>query len=174
MIDFLKIVTSLKLKINSILSRAVVSRVDDSSELQELQLDILAGETRSGLERFQNYGFSSVPLSGSEAVALFVGGHRDHGLVVAVDDRRYRPTGLEAGEVAVYHHGGAQILLKNDGSVEINAPKIYIAGSGSSAMLGEEFESLFNSHVHVTPAGTSGPPTILAGAAQLSGKIKIG
>jgi phage baseplate assembly protein V len=52
-------------------------------------------------------------------VVLFAGGRRDHGLVVAVDDRRYRKKDLEAGEVALYHKDGASILLKADGSIEV-------------------------------------------------------
>lgn len=111
----------LRNRIANMVSRAVVQLVRDDGRLQVVQLGLLEGETRDDVERFQEYGFSSVPLAGAEAVALFVGGRRDHGLVVAVDDRRHRPTGLEAGEVALYNNAGARVLLRRDGSIEIQA-----------------------------------------------------
>lgn len=57
------------------------------------------------------YGFSSTPPSGNQAVLL-------NGMcagVAAVQDSR-----LEDGEVCLYSAGGAEILLKNDGTVVIN------------------------------------------------------
>lgn len=57
------------------------------------------------------YGFSSTPPSGNQAVLL-------NGMcagVAAVQDSR-----LEEGEVCLYSAGGAEILLKNDGTVVIN------------------------------------------------------
>jgi phage gp45-like len=58
----------------------------------------------------------------AEAVVLFVGGLRDHPLVVSVDDRRYRKTGLAAGEVALYNHQSVYLLLKTGQVIEANAP----------------------------------------------------
>ena len=100
-------------------ARGVVSLVNDGLKLQGVQLAILDGEIREA-ERFQQYGFTSVPLPGAEAVVVFVGGRRDHGLVVAVDDRRYRKKGLLPGEVALYNQGGLSIVLRTTG-IEINA-----------------------------------------------------
>ena len=57
------------------------------------------------------YGFSSAPPSGHQAV--LVGGMCAG--VTAVRDSR-----LEEGEVCLYSAGGAEILLKNDGTVIIN------------------------------------------------------
>lgn len=57
------------------------------------------------------YGFSSTPPAGNQAVML---GGMCAG-VSAVQDSR-----LEEGEVCLYSSGGAEILLKNDGTVVIN------------------------------------------------------
>jgi phage baseplate assembly protein V len=111
----------LHVRLANLVARAVVELVRDAEGMQELQVSVLDGETRDGLERLQEYGFTSVPLPGAEAAVLFVGGRRDHGLVVAVDDRRHRPTGLLPGEVCLYHKDGARVLFKADGSVEIAA-----------------------------------------------------
>lgn len=120
--DLLKLLKPLQTRVANMVARAVVQRVDDGVKLQLLQLGVLEGETREGCERFQQYGFTSVPRPGAEAVVLFVGGRRDHALVVAVDDRRYRKKGLQPGEVALYNDAGAYVLLKADGSVEVKSP----------------------------------------------------
>jgi len=111
----------LRNRIANMVARAVVKLVADGGKLQSLQVMVGADETREACERFQEYGFTSVPLPGAEAVVVFVGGRRDHALVAAVDDRRYRPTGLADGEVAVYHKDGARIQLAADGSITITA-----------------------------------------------------
>lgn len=116
--QFARLLQPLNRRILDVVARAVVKRLDDSKRVQLAQLGILDGETRDAVERFQNYGFTSVPLEGAEAVVLSVGGHRDHCLVVAVDDRRHRLRDLEPGEVAVFHKDGSRVHLKADGSVE--------------------------------------------------------
>ena len=102
-------------------ARGVVRLVSDSAKLQTVQLELLAGELRSKLERFQNYGLTSRPHEGAEALAIFLGGNRDHGIVVAVDDRRYRLVGLEAGEVALYDDLGSKVHLLRGGEVRVDA-----------------------------------------------------
>lgn len=115
-------VAPLRNRIANMVSRAVVQLVDDSMKMQLLQLSILSDETREKCERVQNYGVSSHPVPGAEAVVLFVGGRRDHGLVVAVDDRRHRIKDLAEGEAALYNGvTGAYILMKADGTIEVQA-----------------------------------------------------
>jgi phage baseplate assembly protein V len=123
-----KLLAPLRTRIANMIARAVVQLVDDEAKLQMLQLGVLADETRDQVERVQNYGFTCVPLRGAEAVVLFVDGRRDHGLVVAVDDRRHRMAGLQPGEVAVYNHVGASVVLKADGSVEVTGTSIVLNG----------------------------------------------
>lgn len=110
----------LAVRVSNLVSRGVVKIVNDATKLQGLQLVLLSGEVRSDVERFQNYGLTSVPLAGAEAVTVFVGGKRDHGLAIAVDDRRYRIKGLAGGEVAVYNHTGAKVVFKANGDIEVS------------------------------------------------------
>jgi phage gp45-like len=122
--------------IRNAMSRAVVLLADDGKKVQELQIEALEGETRDAVERFQNYGFTANPLAGSEAVVVFLGASRDHGVVVAVDDRRYRLKELQPGEVAIYTDQGDKIVLKRDGNIEVTAstkvtitsPEVEISG----------------------------------------------
>jgi phage baseplate assembly protein V len=116
-------------RLDNLVARAVVSLVADGSLLQTVQLQLLEEETRDGCERFQPYGLTSVPLPGAEAVVLFVGGQRDHPLVLVVDDRRYRKHPLQAGEVALYTDEGTYFLLKRGAVHESNAPIDLVAGA---------------------------------------------
>jgi len=145
MIDAMqRMIRPLKTGLSNLVARAVVNLVDDSKKMQTLQLSVLTEETREGVERAQNYGFTSVPLAGAEAVVLFVGGRREHGLAVAVDDRRYRLTGLQPGEVALYHKDGASVVMKADGSIEVT-PKpgavVKLAGETDAALKGDAYVS---------------------------------
>lgn len=114
-----RLVRPISNRVANLVGRAVLRTLSDTKNLQLVQVDLLDGETRDEVERFQNYGFTGVPEQGAEAVVLFVGGRRDHGLAIAVDDRRYRFKNLEPGEVAVYNRFGASIVLKANGEIEV-------------------------------------------------------
>lgn len=119
--DLQKLLRPLVTRIANVVSRGEITRVDDAKRGQLVQVELLDGETREDVERPQNYGFTSVPLEGAEVVVVCVGGSRDHAFVVAADDRRHRVKGLEPGEVAVYHHGGSRIVLRNSGNIDVEA-----------------------------------------------------
>jgi phage baseplate assembly protein V len=116
-----RLLQPIRTRLDNMVARAVVQLVNDGTKLQVVQLSILDGETREGCERFQSYGLTSVPLDGAEAVVLFAGGRRDHGLVIAVDDRRYRLKGMQGGEVALYTDEGDRIHFKRGGTIEVKA-----------------------------------------------------
>jgi phage gp45-like len=141
----------LQTRIANSIARAVVQLVDDATRLQLLQLGVLAGEDVDDAERFQSYGFSSVPLAGAEAVVLFPGGDRAHPLVVAVDDRRHRPTGGKPGEVIVYNHTGAKVRLLDSGDIEV------VPGPGGEVRIGA--------------ASASDPPALSSELADLKDRI---
>lgn len=119
---FNKLIQPYARRIRLSVSRGIVRLVNDALKIQEVQISLLADETRDQVERFQNYGLTSVPLSGAEGVFLSVGGSRDHGIVIAIDDRRYRLKGLAAGEVALYDDQGQAIHLKR-------GKKLHVYGS---------------------------------------------
>lgn len=101
-------------KVQLMVARGVLAIVDDATKLQGVQVKLLSGEVRT-MERFQNYGFSSHPHPGAEVVAVFCGGNRDHGLAIAIDDRRYRIKNLQPGEVAISDDLGHEIRLTRTG-----------------------------------------------------------
>ena len=108
-------------RIRMLVARGIVRLVDDGAGIQIVQVSAMKGETRAQLERFQQYGYTSVPFPGAEAVVLFVGGDRAHGLVLSIDDRRYRLQSLEPGEVALYTDEGDKIVLKRDRKIEVTS-----------------------------------------------------
>lgn len=132
MIDkVIKLLRPLHIRIANMVARAVVQLVNDGAQMQAIQLLVLAGETREGCERFQEYGFTSVPVAGAEAVVLFADGRRDHPLIVAVDDRRYRLKNLLSGEVAIYNNAGLSVLLKSS-RIVADAPELRLGSDSAS------------------------------------------
>lgn len=160
------------------IGRGVVRLANDAGGIQVLQVDLLRGETRGRLERFQDYGFTSVPHPGAEAVVGFVGGNRDHGLVLAVGDRRYRLRALQAGEVAMYSDEGDAVHFKRGREIHVTAgnkvliscPLVRIEGdlevtgevtdrADTDGTSMEFIRNRFNQHVHALTGGgnTEGP-----------------
>lgn len=138
MIDaFTKLTESMRGKIQLMIGRAILSVVNDAGPVQTVQAQMLADEVQDDVERIQQYGFSSAPLPGAEGVVVFVGGNRDHGLLIACDDRRYRKRGLQPGEVALYTDEGDQIVLSRGrvikvtagAALEVNAPVVTLTAS---------------------------------------------
>lgn len=122
MIDAIqKLTESLRGKVQLMVGRAILSAINDGGAIQTVQAQLLADEVQDDAERIQQYGFSSVPLAGAEGVLVFVGGNRDHGLVIATDDRRYRKKGLQAGEVCLYTDEGDSIVFNRGKIVRVTA-----------------------------------------------------
>lgn len=122
-------INPLKRRVLMMLARATISAIKDGGDLQTLQLDILSDETQDDVARVQEYGFTSNPLPGAEAVVAFLGGSRDHGVVIAVDDRRYRLKSLAPGEVAIYTDEGDKIHLKRNRTIEVLTQTLKITAS---------------------------------------------
>lgn len=96
----------------NMLARAILRRVDDTGPRQMVQIEATKGELIDGVPRFQNYGVTSnPPVAGSDAMVAFLGGSREQGVVIAMENRQFRLTGLEAGEVAIHDDLGNVVLL---------------------------------------------------------------
>lgn len=117
--SFAKLMAPLARRVRLMVRRAVVKLVYDDVKMQELQLAIFSGEVRDHVERWQDYGLTSSPLPGAEALVAAIGGNTDHCAVVKVDDRRYRLKNLANGEVALYDDQGQVIHLKRDKTIHI-------------------------------------------------------
>jgi phage baseplate assembly protein V len=106
-------------RVAMMVARGYVSLADDDKKMQQVQARLLSNETKNGIEHFQPYGFTSVPLVGAEVVVIFPGGNRSHALAIVADDRRYRLRSLQKGEVALYTDEGTSVVLKRGKIVEV-------------------------------------------------------
>lgn len=169
--DIRRALSPLSVRISNLVGRGVIKRVDDAKKVQELQVDLLDGETRDEVESFGQYGLTSSPPVGAEAVAIFVGGRRDHALVIGVEDRRYRVKNLPTGEVCLYSQHGQTIVLKTNGDVEITpkagqklkiATDVEVTGTLTASVDVVGGGKHLATHTHSVPAGsvTSAPGAV--------------
>lgn len=179
-----RLLAPLRRRLALVVSRAIVTLVDDATRMQTQQLNLLAGETLEGAEHWQPYGFTYRPHTGAEALVLAVGGHRAHSVIIACADRRYRLTGLADGEVALYSDEGDRIHLKRGRRIEVqtltlqvdagaeaifNTPLARFSGDvlvGQSLNVSEDLDVLGN----MTGAGTltTDGDQVAAGVSQIN------
>lgn len=123
--------------LGNLLGRGTVVLANAATKMQTLQIRLLAGEVKDGVEHFEAYGLTARPKAGAEHITLFMGGDRSHGVTIMVADRRYRPTGLAEGEVMLYDDLGHKVHLTRSGIVidggghDItiqNAPNVNVGG----------------------------------------------
>lgn len=164
--------------IRLMITRVVADIVIDTTGIQTVQSSLLFGEFAE-LERFQNYGFTSVPFSQSaEGIAVFVGGNREHGVIIAMDDRTFRKGPLLPGQAAVYDAVGSYFQCNNDGTSEAFALAGISLGNTITtepALKGSTFQAVFNSHVHAGNLGFStGSPLVPSIPSDLSLTVNVG
>lgn len=97
-----RLLAPLRRRVMLMIGRGVVRLVDDTRRRQRVQLEALSGEILDDVERWQQYGFTSHPPVGSEAVVLALGGMRQHAAAVVVEDAPHRLSGRPEGSVALY------------------------------------------------------------------------
>lgn len=131
-----KLGDTVKRGISNLLARAVLTAVQQN-KLQIIQVQILAGEPKDGVELFEPYGFSGAALPGAESVLGFIGGGRSHAIALVQTDRRYRPTDLQPGEVVVFNHEGTRVVLRNGHRVEVMAADQVHITTGKAVLLGD-------------------------------------
>jgi phage baseplate assembly protein V len=173
-----KLTAPLHRRVMLMVGRAAIELVNDALTVQGLQVSLMADEVRDNVERFQQYGLTSHPHPGAEGIVVCVGGSRDHAVVIACDDRRYRLQGLEQGEVALYDDLGQSIILKRDGivlntptkDVTVNALNLKVNGniiamgdiSDQTIKSTAAMRTAFNNHTHIghnSGTATDTPPT---------------
>jgi phage baseplate assembly protein V len=174
MLEFInQVVSPLRNRVMMLIGRAVLEAVKDSTGIQSMRLSLLKNEVRDNVERFQEFGMTSTPLPGAEAVVIFPFGNREHGLVIAIDDRRSRPKDIPPGGAALYSADATTKELKQvlkvlpDGTIEIGK------GTIEKIVNGETFKTLFNTHTHVD---SFAQPTLSSvpqmSNSELSSKVK--
>jgi phage baseplate assembly protein V len=125
------------------IARGTLTRVNDAPKMQTADVRLLNNESLAGAERFQDYGFTSVPLPAddtgtAEVVAVFILGNRSHPIIVRIDDRRYRLKNLQPGESAQYDDQAQQVYISRSGIQILGGPSnlpITVAVGNSSFVI---------------------------------------
>ncbi len=125
-----KLLDPVRRQVRNSIARGILTLIYDSDALQRVQARLMAlpqpdgsigAEIHDQIEVMAHWGFTSHPHPGAECAYLSVGGVRAHGLVIAVDDRRYRLTNLVEGEVALYDDLGQVVHLTRAG-IKVTSP----------------------------------------------------
>jgi phage baseplate assembly protein V len=99
------------------MARGSVTLVDDTKPVQMLQLRVNGLELIPDIPRYAEYGFTSNPPNGTQAVIASKNGDRNDGIVIATSNAKYRMKGLATGEVAIYDDSGQSVYLSAAGIV---------------------------------------------------------
>lgn len=120
MINFFnRAIDPLRTTLRLIAGKAVVKGVKDSDGIQVVQLSALAEESLDKIPRIQDFGFSSNPPVGSEAIILSLGGSRENVVAIKVDNRDVRIKNLASGETVIFTDDGTFLHLKKNGQVHL-------------------------------------------------------
>lgn len=173
----------------NMLAKAVVKTIVDSFGRQKAQVEVTKGELIDDIERMQDYGFSSNPPSaGTDALIAFLGGSREQGVIVRMENRNFRIKSLASGEVAMFDDLGnifkmgrnsveliavtkatvtaplAEVVCSSSAKITSGSSSITISPSGVaiiSPTLTHNGKNIGATHVHTavtSGSGTSGAP----------------
>lgn len=137
--------------------KGTVALADDSTDIQQLQVDTIADNSPDEVEHYQPLGITSVPAAGADCIVLAAGGGVSNPVVVGVQDRTTRPTGMSEGETKVYSAHGATVYFNASGEVVLEN------STGSKTTLKSD------GTISVVPSGAS----VELGADPASGPVAL-
>lgn len=114
-----------------------ITFVDDSGPVQLIQVKFpgaLAPRIVDKIPRVQDYGFSSNPPIGSEAVVVSLQGDPSKGVAVGTNNQKLRRTSLLSGESVMYDNAGQYIYISANG-IFIHAHDTPVTIDGASEIL---------------------------------------
>ena len=111
-----QMVEGLRQRVAMMVGRGVLAALDAAGGAARATVQGVAGEVLDDREFAQDYGVSSRPHPGAEALMAFIAGLRSNGVVVRLMDRRYT-IALEYGEVAIHDDLGQRVHLTRTGIV---------------------------------------------------------
>jgi phage baseplate assembly protein V len=118
------------------IGRGRIKLVDDSGPVQTVQVAMQGGDVHDLMPRLAEYGFSSSPPAGSDALVAKLGGDHSHGVVAATGHQASRPRGLPIGASVVYDNAGSKVLLNADGTLTVHAQtSVRVETPGASVLL---------------------------------------
>jgi phage baseplate assembly protein V len=138
--------------------RGRITLVDDSGPVQKVQIRLSPLELRDKTPRLAEFGFTSNPPAGSDAVPVFVAGDRSNAVIIATGNQTYRLRGLASGEVALYDSRGQSVELRQDGIRVITPLKVTVTAGGDMKLSAPNIELDASSSIKLkAPTITEGP-----------------
>ena len=109
----------LRMRIAGLVTRSSVTGSTTTTQGQILNVAMLQGEARAGVEYFEPYGIAGAVPTGATALVLAVGGSRDQVVALCASPKGSTPEGRLAGEVDLYGPQGQRIRMHADGSISV-------------------------------------------------------
>lgn len=122
-----------------VIGRGVLLALSTPGGGARAQVAGVAGETLDDREYAQDYGLSSRPHPGAEAVMAFLAGWRSNGMVLRLWDRRYTLV-LEYGEVAIHDDLGQKVHLTRTGIVASSPMNITVKAGETLRLEGKHVQ----------------------------------
>ena len=126
-----------------ILRRGILGAVQASGKCQ---VEAGTGENYDQAEHWQEFGFSSRPPAGTEALVAQAEGDSDDPIVVATNNRTHRPTDMAAGDAVLYSSAATasqpQVRMQADGIIKLLVPdaagEVHVVGDAEPLVLGDQ------------------------------------
>jgi len=141
--DVMRLIEPVINRVQTMFGLMEVIVVNNLGLLQKITGTGMGGDSLTEVPYYQNYGFESSPLPGTEAVVGFLGGQPNNGMVSVVYDKIARPLLLPGG-VSVYDALGnsmtltpAGIIIKDTtlNSITINPAGIQMTSNTGAGIL---------------------------------------
>ncbi|MFH1999961.1 MAG: phage baseplate assembly protein V [Planctomycetota bacterium] len=168
LIDVKKYLHSRLQRILLMIGRGVITLVEG----KRCQVYLQNEEVLDRIEFFGAYGISSRPKPGAECVTVFIGGSREHGIIIATRDKRYEMS-LNEGEVALHGAEGQYVKMKAGGDIEAVGNNITATAVTSATVTSATVTITGTTSVTVNTG--SNPVNVNAGTVNVNaGLIKLG
>ncbi|TAN56253.1 MAG: hypothetical protein EPN20_19050 [Magnetospirillum sp.] len=116
-----------------VVGRGVLAALEADGGLMKASVVGIDDEVLGDRDYVLDYGVSTRPLPGAEALMLFLAGLRSNGVVVRLFDRRYTLM-LEYGEVALHDDLGQKVHLTRTGIVATSPLNITVAAGETQVL----------------------------------------
>jgi phage baseplate assembly protein V len=147
-------------RLQSVVTRGVITRTNDESATQTIQVELRFDEIADAIEHFQPFGVSFRPTPDSEVIVLAADASQDNLVAIAATNRSVRPTGIEEGEGGLYTPSGWKVFCDADDNVDIGAKDLSDEKLVAWAQKVEDelakIKDAHNTHTHGSPQATSG------------------
>lgn len=113
--SFKRLVQPIINRVISLATRSQVVSVDSSKDIYVVLSNVRGKPSPEQIPMMQNFGFASVPPSGSDQLRVHLSSDPDNPLIIASHHAPSQPTDLVPGNSAIFDDAGQYMKLKVDG-----------------------------------------------------------